>query len=362
LEGLKTTIGQVKQNIIDRSFPPRETLTSQLQILAEYECWSVYFGLLQTLIEAPEHRLLSDYVILAKAQHIEMEDIDAAAHTCALLVADLRIGFTSFRHEVLSEVVPFGDFESEAVILQKIYPMFTKNEDIVACLERLCLIFEKKRFDQHQLSSCYEKLIAISPTNLKALRYFKILYTQTNEWGEVIRILQAMYAHTRHSGDKFRIAQEIATLYQYQLDLPQKAIEVIANYCDKSPLDTSVILFDAYMRMRDWPACLKMLEKQLQKSTDPQEMGVLHFKIGELEEKMGQYNRAQESYYKSIANLPFFLDAYEKLTLLLLKENKWIRVLGLIESLITQTKNSQLQERLKELAVRIKTVLEQNPS
>src|SRR5690606_33746452 len=124
-----------------------------------------------------------------------------------------------------------------------------RKEDQILCLERLCLLLEKKIFNESQLTSTYEKLLEIDPLNLKALRYFKLILVQDNEWADVASILQKLLKAVRHPEEVFRVAQELATVYLYHLDKPNEAIETIQKYCHKSPLDSSTILFDAYQRI-----------------------------------------------------------------------------------------------------------------
>ncbi len=101
----------------------------------------------------------------------------------------------------------------------------------------------------------------LDPLNIKALRYFKLLFTQNYEWEKVVTMLRNLLTASKHARDVFRVGQELAAVLLYQLDRPQEAIDVVTKYCEGSPLDTSTISYDAYQRLNDWQGCLRILRE-----------------------------------------------------------------------------------------------------
>ncbi|MBF0440337.1 MAG: hypothetical protein HQK54_00370 [Oligoflexales bacterium] len=338
----------------------REEYDTYLEQLKFYECWVPFLNLIKRSIKNPKTRQLSDYVKLAKVQHSYLEDIYSAAETCAHAVADLALDYSSFIEAMYSEILGLEEYDSEAIILENIYSMLTRDEDLIACLERLCLIYEKKRFNENLLNQTYEKLIAIDPQNLKALRYFKVLFTQSNDWAEVIRILQTLHLSAKHRNDKFRIAQEIAAVYLYQMDLPRKAVEMIENYCASSPLDTSSIHFDAYYRLRDWDGCLNVLREYLLKVESDSDRAIGCFKAGELEEKCGRLESARDFYLKCIKFVPSMLEPYENLIKIALQNKDWSACISYLKRLKTQIHMPLLADRIEEACERIKSGYEKS--
>src|SRR5690606_34589055 len=134
---------------------------------------------------------------------------------------------------------------------------------------------------------------------------------QNNEWDEVVKYLNRLLQCVKHKAEAYRVAQELAAIFLYQLDLPEEAIKVINTYCAESPLDTSTILYDAHHRLADWNGCLKVLRECLLGVDEEPGRAVLHFKIAGISEQLGDYDGALENYMKAASQWPEFLDAYE---------------------------------------------------
>ncbi len=332
---------------------PEQIFEAILEKLQDYECWSLYFRVLEAQIDNPKKRQLHFYVRTAKAYAVHLEDIQRAAKICVKLLKDLRLGYNEFRERALSTIITEQDFESEAVILQAILPRMRTKEDSVACLERLCLIFEKKKYDELQLNRCYERLIDLEPSNLKALRYFKVVYTQSNQWDKVVQVLQSLFQNAKHVNDRFRSAQELAAVYLYQLDQAQNAVETIEKHCSDSPLNTFTIHYEAYFRLQNWEGCLRVLRTYLKKIDGNLNKAIIHHKIGELEEQMKRTSDAEESYLKSLDLAPRMLEPLENLIEMHLDAHRWDKVLVDLNKLYEMVDDPYLKEKVREGRTRL---------
>ena len=183
-----------------------------LQTLEKNECWAPYFRLLRMVLADSRVRSMADYVRLARVQSLYLDEAADAAQTCGQLVKDLKIGFVSIRDEVVPKVIEEEDFATEALIWEKSLVHFTDKADKISSLERLCLIYEKKTHNEGTLGGTYERLLNLDPQNIKALRYFKLAYTQNNEWGEVVSVLKTLLQSVRHPQEVFRYGQELAAV------------------------------------------------------------------------------------------------------------------------------------------------------
>jgi len=332
---------------------PEQIFEAILEKLQDYECWSLYFRLLEAQIDNPKKRQLHFYVRTAKAYAVQLEDIQRAAKICVKLLKDLRLGYNEFRERALSTIITEQDFESEAIILQAILPRMRTKEDSVSCLERLCLIFEKKKYDELQLNRCYERLIDLEPSNLKALRYFKVVYTQNNQWDKVVQVLQSLFQNAKHINDRFRSAQELAAVYLYQLDQAQNAVEIIEKHCSDSPLNTFTIHYEAYFRQQNWEGCLRVLRTYLKKIEGNLNKAIIHHKIGELEEQMKRTTDAEESYLKSLDLAPRMLEPLENLIEMHLDAHRWDKVLADLNRLYEMVDDPYLKEKVREGRTRL---------
>ncbi len=329
-----------------------------LDRLQSYECWSHYFRLLEAQIDNPKKRQLVYYVRTAQAYAVHLEDIQKAAKICGKLLKDLKLSYWQFRESALHSIIGEHDHEQEAVILQAALPRFRTKQDSVACLERLCLIYEKKKFDETMLNRSYEKLIELDPNNLKALRYFKVVYTQNNQWERVVQVLQSLFQNAKHINDRFRSAQELAAVYLYQLDQAQNAVEVLEQYCVDSPLNTFTIHYEAYYRLLNWEGCLRVLRSHLKKIDGPLNRAVIHLKIGELEEQLDRHQEAESNFLQSLELAPRMLEALENIIEIHLEARRWDKVIHYMNKLFESCDDPHLKEKVREGRARLLEALE----
>jgi tetratricopeptide (TPR) repeat protein len=271
---------------------------------------------------------------------------------------DLKLSYSDFREKVLHSVVNEMDFDQEAIILQAILPRLKSKEDSVSCLERLCLIYEKKKYDEAQLNKSYEKLYDLDPTNIKALRYFKVVYTQTNQWEKVVQILLNLYHSAKHVNDKYRSAQELAAVYLYQLDQPTNAIDAIEKYCVDSPLNTFTIHYEAYYRIQNWEGCLKVLRNYLKRVEGGLNKAIIHLKIGELEEQVNRISDAEQSFLQAVELAPKMLEPIENLLEMFLDTHNWDKVMTYLQKLYDLVDDPFLKDKIKEGKSRLHDALE----
>lgn len=336
----------------DESFSEVERQSS-LDLLEQYECWGPYFRLIRKRLNDPKNRKPEDYIKLAKVQNQNLEDVFAAAETAANLVSDQEVSYQEFHETIIPQIVDFEDYASEAALLSAVCERFPDVEDRVKCLERLCMLYEKRTHNESQLIKTYEHLLQTDPRNVKALRFFKLIHTQNAEWEEVVEKLKLLLECVSHPQETFRFAQELATVYLYQLDMPEMAIKAIDTYCADSPLDTSTIQYDAYQAMSDLPGCLKLLRQCLLNVNDDISRSTLHFKMAAIHEQLKEYDLAVENYEKSSNLWSSFLDPVEGIISILALKGDWQGLQKWIKRLRELIKDDKLKVQLNQAVKRI---------
>lgn len=326
--------------------------------LQSFECWTSYFHLLEQQIDNPKKRQLEYYVRTARAYSVHLEDIQKAAKVCLKMMKDLRLSYQEFRGKALHAIVDEQDYGNEGVILQAIYPKLKSKEDNIACMERLCLIYEKKKFDEANLNKSYERLIELDPYNQKALRYFKIVYTQNNQWEKVAQVLMNLFTSAKHVNDRYRSAQELAAVYLYQLDAPGNSIDVLEKYCADSPLSTFAIHYEAYYRMQNWEGCLKVLQTQVKRVSGDLNKANLTLRIGETLERLRRPDDAITAYKKVLELAPNMLEPLEKLADIYLRMENWHAVLETLNTLDECLDDQFLKEKVREGIERLQNAME----
>lgn len=339
----------------DSSFYTSENIQNSMQWLESYECWEYLLRVLDQRIESAETRAESDYLWMSKVFWHYLEDREKGVNIVRRMVEDLSPEFAQFHKLISTSVLISDDFQDEIYCLEQCAPAFKDKAEHVRCLERLCVLYEKKLYDEEKLDLTFKKILSEDTSNLKALRYFKSLYVQMQEWPEVVKILGQLLKFAPIVNDRFRIAQEMATVYLYHLDEPQLAINTIDRYCSGSPLDTTTIRYQANYRLKNWEACLVILRKFLSSSVDQDKKPVISFKIGELKERMGLVDDAIESYQQCLVFDPGFVDALENLIEINIEKKDWDGIELTLNRLADCLKDLDDKERVKEAIKRLKS-------
>ena len=291
-----------------------------LEQLEQKECWSPLVTLLTRQLGTGN---LIYYVKLCKVYNRYLGDIEKTVDICNKAVVALKLNYRQFQ-KFLATFLLADDFKSEALILKGVYTSFNTLRDSELALERLCLLYDKKLSNPDGVQEVCNLLLQINPLNLKALKFFKVLYVQLGYWDKVCEVLKSMIRASSSKQNIFRFAQELAGLYLYQLDKPKEAIKTIEEYCYNSPLDTSIMLFDAYKLIEDWSNCLKVLDGVLKEATTNVEQAIIHYRIAKVYESVGQAQNAEKEYQRAFKLDETFLDPLEGIINLKIIIRDWI--------------------------------------
>lgn len=302
-------------------------LEDHLDILAAYECWDPFFTLMQTKMER-FGKTLEDFILVFKVQLNFLEDDKLAAVTCAQMVQDLSLDYSTLRTALLDDLDQEEEFGIEAEILHAILPLLKSKTDKIACLERQGHIYEKKRYDAELLTERYEELIQLDPSNIKALKYFKAVHNHHRDYRLVVEILERLYFASSHPADKSRIAMEWAATYLYQLNEPREALDIVKKISHGSHLDSTSLIFEANFMLQKWDDCQSILHELLESIESPKHKAVISFKLGEIQEHLGQPKDAKKSYLSGLAADPSLHELRENLIGVELKEGNWHGVLS----------------------------------
>lgn len=332
-----------------------------LTILESYECWDPYIEIIEGYINTSNKSLeiqINLHVRYAKVLLNYLNRKSEMIHTLNNLIATTKISYYDFSRKLLFKIIGKEDFTSEAFILENIYTSFQNHFCKVSCLERVCFILEKKKFDEEKMHFSFERLIGLDPLNKKALLYFKALHSHNSDWIEVASILELLLNNNTQSISRFRNAQELATVYLYQLNKPKEAANVLENYCINSPLDTNLVRYDCYYRIKNWPKCLKILKEELAKAKSASERSAICFHIAEIELLSKNIIKAQDFFQKSFDFDKSHINAIAKLIEISLELNNFRSVLKYLNLLYKNIDDSLLKKNILESYSKVKSRLE----
>ncbi len=324
-----------------------------LHTFEAYECWDPLLVMLDAAI-SKNPKNLDYYIQLARVHGKDLDDYKKSADICRLMIENCKIDLKQFKQLVLPYVISENNYSKEALLLTSIGSFFAAKHDKIQALERLCHLYEKKSPNQDQLAKAFEKLIELDPENLKALKYFKLIYMQENDWPEVVSILERLIKVVPKQ-EVYRVSQELSAVNLYQLDNPKMALKILDEYCKNSPLDTSTIAYDAYYRLSDWHGCIGVLRSQLAKIEDKPARSVLHYKIGSIFELISDNDSAEDNYKIAHEIQPAFLEPIEALICIYTDKKEWKNIYLWLSRMESEVKASNLKLKISEVLGRLKS-------
>ena len=327
-----------------------------LSDLKDFECWNKYVEVINYL---SKHKRISKRILSVTiyCYAIYLEDTNSITKIAKSYVSHSGIKYKEFYKEVLEPLTNKIGYGLISEILESSVSAFKDKESKIQSIEQLCLIYEKKRFDEISLNKSYSKLIDIDPYNIRALKYFKVLYSENNQWDLVAQILNKLYKSSKHPTDKYKFALELASTLLYQLDSPKEAVEVIESKCVGSPINSLTVHYDAYYSLKDWNGCLRVLNDSLIHGDRALNKSVIYYKMGELQDILGQIDKAEESFLKSAELDPDFLEPVEGLIEMSVTDKEWTKLLKYLDLLKSRLKSERDRIRVGEAYSRLESCL-----
>lgn len=324
-----------------------------LDVLEAHECWNQWFASVARHCKSRPEESLDDYIRMIRVNILYLEDVEAAAAASKDLVSSKKMSYEDFRRLILDKVLESEEYKTESVLLMGVLDTFSRRDDQIAAMERLCFIFEKKAHSESLLHKFYERLRNTQPENAKALRYFRNLYSQSQDWISVIDVLKKLLDSAKHKQEVFRYGQELAAVNLYQLGDCKAAIHCIEKYCAGSTLDTSTIHYEAYYRLENFEGCLQVLRSALRSVEEPATQAIIHFRMATLYERIGNIKLAHENFKKALDLDNSFFEAIEGLISASIKLANWAEVSKWLIVLCSKTRSQTLLGQLNAGIIRL---------
>lgn len=329
-----------------------------LEELESNECWQPLFRYLDRAIAAGGQNLLSHYCRLIRLRLNYFNDVPASQALTADLIRRCQIDFSTLNDVLLNDhAIPDMEAEHEAALLDAASEAFSSTSERVRALERLAAVYEKRLFNEDRLQQVFERLIQVDPDNIKALRYFKLAFSQTHDWEQVARVLKRLIDVVQTRQEKFRLAHDLAYNLVYHLDKPRDAILVLDRHCRESPLDVSQIEYDAAHRMGDADRCIQVLQSALRSVRDDAGKAIIQFRMADLFRKSGKISESEKILHESLATWQVFLDPFEPLIQMQIASNRWDQVATTLQALSLRVQDKELADQIQQAILRIEAGL-----
>ncbi|MDE3268884.1 MAG: hypothetical protein OYH77_01205 [Pseudomonadota bacterium] len=346
-ERLRAVVDRIRHN--DRISPSESDQIAQL--LVDYECWDSLFTLLGTHSKDNQELFLANQKFAIRTHIKYVNDDQACVELLDKIITTYKVNFSFIWDEVRHQLE--DDVLLQARVLTAIWDRFDQLDCRVKCLERLCLVYEKKLADDEQTRKHYRLLINVDANNIRALKYFKSVYVYNFQWDQAIAAIKKILQVSRGL-DKYRAAQELAAIYLYSKHKPSRALAVLERYCEDSPLDKSMILYDSYIRLEDWGSCIKILQGKINSNNNTTQQSQLHLKIAGLYTRAGNSAAAVTEYRAAFAKDVNCIEALEAMIGIYAKEDAWEDVLECLLDIQARLAERSHYLRVERLVNRIK--------
>jgi tetratricopeptide (TPR) repeat protein len=307
-----------------------------LHLLEGYECLAQVVRLLEWLIahgQGTEQEIFSDFLWLMRVQYHGMEDFDAYADVAGRCVQTLNLSFSIVRLHVVEEILGVDNFHEHAKLYARLLPFVSNRRQKVLMMERLALIYEKKLFLEADVDSAYQKLLELDPQNLKALRFYKFFYVQTNMWPEAVAQLEKLIQATTNPFEKQRAAHEMAQIHLYNLNNAKRAREILEEYCSNSQLDIHQTLMEVLERLEAYDDLLELLSRVADSAASPVEKASIKLRMSLVSLKSKNFKSAIAAARECIELQPQSLLAQEALISAVVEDAQPAEVIRALEGL-----------------------------
>lgn len=328
-----------------------------LKVLALNECWQTYFEVYE-FCEPKLSRELSLELTASCLRHlvVDLENQAQAVSYLSKVILARQLTFNEVALDLIRKATEVDDSASESSILETALHSFASIEDKELALERLCMLYEKKLYQEDKLKLANEKLLKLNPNNIQGLRYLKNSALLHQRWQDLVPILERLLVALQHPEEKLRAALDLAAIHLYQLGSPKQCLAVLDQYGSER-IDTSKMRFHAFEALRSWDSCIGILNNSLEKSQDDEEKSAIHYYLGKIFDQKGDLREAYINFLKSSSLSPDHLVAAEEGIKIAVHIGDMGEILGLLKHILEKkhwkkefiVRAEDLMERLKNL-------------
>jgi thioredoxin-like negative regulator of GroEL len=298
---------------------PRMTPEEQDELIRElldFECYIQAAKLLEWRIASPDqsyNQRLTDYCSLMDIYLGGLENFDGFVAVAVKCVEALALPFSTIRLQIVDAILGQGHFSQHALLYRALIPVMADRAQRVLLLSRLALITEKKLFREGEVEPIYKEILSLDPLNIRALRFYRMWHIQAGEWIAAAGHLHTLLRAYRNPHEQQRAAHELAQIYLYSLNRPERARQILLSHCSDSHLDTRQTLVEALERLGSHDELLDCLDDMLEKAATPVELAAILLKKGQTLIRLERFVEAEQTLSDCLAHDPGNLLIHEAL-------------------------------------------------
>ncbi len=206
------------------------------------------------------------------------------------------------------------------------------QKQVISLLHRNGEILEEKLSDKDGAMEAYEKVLALSPSYLPALKALGRLYAQKGRWQELVAMYRQEAEVAQTPEEAAGLVLKVGQLYEEKLLREEEAIEAYREVLRLLPghLVALSALQRIYRAQGNWEGLLDTLRAEAEVRPDANERASVLFSLGEIaEQRVGRKDLAANAYEEVLRGVPDHAPALRALERLYSAAGSW-RELGLV--------------------------------
>ncbi len=224
--------------------------------------------------------------------------------------------------KVLTEL---KDWSGLTEILQKEIDLIQDPKEVLYLYFRIGEILEKNLNDLQQAALHYEKVLALSPNYIPALRSLRRVYTLLEKWQELLEVIQKETAITSDGNTLVELMLESASIYENRINDYSSAKKTYYEVLESSP--GNLVAISALKRLcrktGDYEGLRDVLLKEVGFVNDSTARADIWFDLGEiLENYFNDLDEALNCFTRCLREDENYVPAYSAIESLLRKTSR----------------------------------------
>ncbi|HWO13524.1 MAG TPA: tetratricopeptide repeat protein, partial [Polyangiaceae bacterium] len=195
------------------------------------------------------------------------------------------------------------DHEELAGILNRRIKALREPEEIAGVQLRLAELYETKLDSWEKAGEMYRAVVAYKHDSLPALRGLSRVYRATQNWSELVEVLERQLEAVETERARVDVLLELAQIQEEQFlkfDVAAQKLERVLEV-DPSVVRAYEALERCYRRLKQWPEFIATCERHISEVADVPVKAELHEQIARVyADELGDLDRAIDSYQNII--------------------------------------------------------------
>ncbi|WP_437768228.1 tetratricopeptide repeat protein [Sorangium sp. So ce281] len=266
---------------------------------------------------------------------------------------------------------------------QELLSVYAKKADLVLdsnekkrIYYQIGAVYERELGNVASAIDTYQRVLEIDPDDLQALGRLDVLYQTSQNWLELLSVLQHEAEITADPAEGISYQYRIAELYEKHLDDVSRAIELYRDLLQqmpdheptlqaleqikdgsREPLGAALVLEPIYDASGEWQKLISVLEVRVKVAEDPYEKVDLLHRVARLSEEMlSDHVTAFETYARAVTCDIGNEESLSNLERLAMMVNRWPQVAALYDTELGRL--GEEPARFVELGLRLAQIFE----